>query len=334
MKEALRLTIILFLTGLTIPVSDFAEDRAPDLSEYLKPFVHEISQSTYLYHYVRRERLGQVPGKPLNESDPLVRDHVASWGGYYFDSAPERFRVQGGLYLATDPMSSRDFGGGDNEWVLYRVEFPSGFKYLDQDDEFDPSRSYPWPATLRAYLKSLGCQGPAGKLDFLQHPGSPQCLKAIQEAFGKLGVNAIAYGWGAVTPVGCSSHDKAFVLVNPAALRSDSTAIFTNDASESESPGHLLERTMIKRVYTGESLYQGRRWFSFAHAPWPNLDTKRVDDAQLYAWKKEHLFECRDLVAPTAAVTQSDCARGQSSPLGEGGDGLAGPINSIAQKIQ
>ena len=103
MRSGLPSCCFIVLATLLALTSAFAGDApvVPRLTEFLRPLVHFPGRPVYVYHYARLDRLGQVPGRPIDWNDPRVADHVGEWTRYYFNESNARYGDRAGLLTSS-----------------------------------------------------------------------------------------------------------------------------------------------------------------------------------------------------------------------------------------
>ncbi len=237
----------------------------------------------YTYNY--------TSGTPFGTPSAVWQDLTAVAAKYMDLSAGKIQNDLPGLYLALDPISSREFGGPNANWILYRIELPSGFRYLDISKlDYNPLSQ-----NIVTALAAEGCV-PTGEYAthfnysalLKQNLGST-CRQIGIQAFKQMNVQALSYSYTVTSFPNCTSnHAMAFVVFDLAGLSASSAIEFslsTENQNIAQTEELFTEQLFVESAWKTALLYnQGRLW--------PDLDSVGVDSNAYLAWKKSHLFNC------------------------------------------
>lgn len=260
------------------------------LAEAFQPYVKALTRDVYTYHYVTRDRLGLPREGPARVDDPRLPGYVRAKVDRYWDlSLPTHpDAMVSGLYVGTDPVATRAYGGTGAIWALVQVVLKSGFRFVDVRNEGwrvqHPVRRR-LPADLSAQLEALGCatDSPSWLLTALE---SASCREQAVRILRELDVDGILYNFPNVPFTSCPARpDGAFIVVRPGTVRFDRLALFTRWTS-GEDAG-VPERLMIQDLFR-RAREAGSRRFPL----WPELPAARPEAVD--GWMREHLFGCGD----------------------------------------
>ena len=225
-----RFALFTFLTLFLLAGTGYAQTGGPasgrDLStEELKPLVDLIKKNVvvlnkplFVYHYFDAKGADPVWRSKMSANDPIGYRLISQNADGYWrhqGSAEDGNTMGPGLYAALDPVSTRRFGGED-DYVLVRIELPLGTRVLDLVD----FRTVV-PDDVAAIYESLGCKWREGASSifrpiaslFEPKPNSSRyCIDVLRGIVDRdLGVDALTYGYS-------STHFKE-CTVEPSSTR-------------------------------------------------------------------------------------------------------------------
>lgn len=303
MQVLFKVTIFVFLVSPWI-YADHVNNEAPHVvlteeelllekavqrvADWVKEDVHITSRAMDTYHYVESREVGPEDSSQLDFESDKVKNHHQLWGDYYWNlSQPHTGHVRA-LYLASDPIASRSFGGKDDNWVLYRVTTPSGTTLLD----VKPKQSKPFPTDLQDILVAAGCTEKSLRYVFLVNRSSP-CRKVGVGVLKKLGIEAISYGWISRRFESMPKREgSALIVVRPSVIPPSNIAIFTKYKSVGERPEEKgvfqeLRNTSIDEEPTLDP--NGKVTFEKPPVFWPTPVEKPTFD--LKNWMNQHWMD-------------------------------------------
>lgn len=296
MKQIVAVLILLFLTGCatsgTRKIASESLASVAAISDELAIYVETLGRPVYAYHY--------SVGAPRESSAAIWKNLNQASSAYLNLDAGEPYGILPGLYLALDPLASREFGGTSTNWLLYRLELPKGLRYLNISGIEDE----PLSEDIKKVLAKDGCVLSG---EYLKYPRSfsygtllkqnlgPVCRRIGQEVYRSLGVQALAYSYVVMSSSDCSdSNSLAFILfdttgVTPEAVREFSGLIPVQSQYKGEqlfTEELFLEDQGSGHGYFAENLPHGGRL-------WPDLDSATIDRQAYKSWKRGHLMNCQ-----------------------------------------
>jgi len=259
------------------------------VERWVTKFMAKSDREFLAYHWVKRESVGSDelgfginPTGPIDPRDPKVSRHVEDWSQYYFKS------LKHGLYLGTDPVYYRSFGG--ENFLLYRVRMHVGLRFLDFHTHFGDKQFSQVPAEARQELQTYGCdcRETTEWEELFRGEGysvkeSPGCAKVVFDTIRKLKVDVIKYRKGAVDFESCPGEREKFamILVNTASLMPADIAYFYSEMASSELQE---EQIQIERLFLNVKV-ENRETHAYYQKmrPWPQLDEEsaRASDSIL-----------------------------------------------------
>jgi hypothetical protein len=124
-----------------IAISSSQSPTAVSIASELEPLVHTLDRPVLTYNYESRESYGlNLPGTGQVDRATLlhaVHNHVFGAIDWLWQNPHQRGNPSG-LYVAIDPVASKDIGG--DHWALTQIELPRGFRYLDLRSEISGMR--------------------------------------------------------------------------------------------------------------------------------------------------------------------------------------------------
>jgi hypothetical protein len=290
------------------------------VAQDLLKVVRTVPQDIYFYHAVTRDRLVsdiQKTGK-VDPEDGVVRDHVRKWSDYFNNPSRDTSR-NAGLYLSNEPLSTQhDFGGPD--FVLYRVGFPKGTRYIDNRDRLKFSQ-----ASI-SELQQQGCS--AFTLQDLVGTGNPGrnisegCAVVLSKYMKQLHIAHLSYKYESYKIPGCDSHeDVAIVLAQPDLIPKSNIQVFTADPASS-GPAHD-EAVMISKMAMKVGVSN----------PYSSLvnEAIAVNDEKYKAWLGKHIQGCQNLntLQTIAKQESSPCHQSTLSDVSEKINQLGSHLSSM-----
>lgn len=255
------------------PTPRVVRDLAPyTLSSLVRECLYDSDEEFNAYHWVQRKEIGtkkygfgvNETGK-LDENDPKLKDHVQDWSSYYFES------LKNGLYLGTDPVYYRSFGG--ENFLLYRLKLPKGIRYLDVYGKCNGKK---FPKEIIEQLASRGCKVEASDEieEMFRGEGfgakqTPECAQIVFNTMKELKVDAIRYEKGASNFTGCEKVRERFAIfmVNASKIPRENIAYFYKEMND---PALRSEQIQIEKMFLDEKPVEGRS--TFEKRPFPELD--------------------------------------------------------------
>ena len=307
--------LLAVLGTLVTETLGFTSDQGTiaELAPIFLPYVKTLSRDIEVFHYATREKMG--PGIPrVGRLDPhldlqdFLRAKLAQYEDLTHPNLNDDNTMGPGLYVASDPLSSR--GYGQENWVMVEMTFPKGLHYLET--RHDPQL----PAEALPLLKREGCQALNWYALFAGNFNN-SCRALLIPLLQALKVAAVAYGWDTNhfelcparefsskltpnEPRPYSANDAAF-LVTGSELLLAHTRIFSAESvadfstREEMSLIQSYEKRALRYLMNNQTTLK-----SFpAYIPtairyvklWPELYSE-PEAKGLKTWVHEHLFGC------------------------------------------
>lgn len=288
------------LQSNAIPVS---RELVGAIVEHLASSVHALSRPVYTYHYAMRTRMGLGAAGYVPPDTDRAWQYVTMKIGRYWDlSLPTHPNATvSGLYVGTDPVISRAFGGVADVWGMVQLVLDSGFRFIDVRRGLDAGqRGDKLPQAIRDALTATGCNAPYADvlLTFLE---SDACRAVAVEVMKHLRVDGILYSFQRYAFPECPDRaDGGFIVVNAAAARPELARIFVTDTAD--------DAATIDRLRVRELFVRARRAGSRRLPPWPNL-ANDAPPPDVDRWMREHLFGCGAHVEDWPVSVTSDRRR-------------------------
>ncbi len=278
-----RLRRVLCCVLALLPVSSGADDL-PSLTDALRATVKSLSRPIHTYHYAIRHRL-QLPVGYVAPDDPSHHSYLLMKVGRYWDLGlpVNPYATASGLYVGTDPVIPRAFGGVGEVWAMMEVVLPEGFRYVDvrrRDDR--PAERQKFTPEVRARLAEAGCRVEYPETLVIALESAP-CREIAVRALRTLDVDGILYRFQRTRFRECGERPEGgFIVLKPSSVALD-TRLFT---SESAPDGALGDRLRIRELFRLAREAGSRR-----DIPWPDLTGGPSRD-ETVAWMRTHLFGC------------------------------------------
>jgi hypothetical protein len=285
--------LFLFLFHFTLPAQAGADTWS--LAEELQPYVKQLSQPIYTFHYATREAMKIPTTGPLDLNSTILQNHVRDWANYFWDlSQPGDTGMVRGFYLATDPVVSRDFG--KSNWILYRVELPAGTRYLDVHPLVSGALEQVSPA-VQAKLLAAGCNETKWKY-VLYKSFDKNCRKIALQTLKDLQVTLIDYDWVSADYTFCTSRpNDAFILLKPEAIAPADIKIFYAEmigSSADEQAQRSIESFFLRvQPNAEESGSTAPETSPQTYALWRDLNNPAISDEDFKNYLTAHIYGCQ-----------------------------------------
>ncbi len=246
----------------------------------IEPCVQRMKSTYRFYHYVTEKKIKETLDEGMSFQEG-VEKHLEFWTDYFWDPRSLTANAKKGLYVGTDPSSSRNWGGIKENFYLYRLEIPKGAGHIRLGAGCTFSKK------SEATLQKFNCKADA--LDFIRQSFSNTSCKAFaRQVFKRLGVVGYSYDFaGYFQPhEGCdNSHGGALVLFDVSDVPRTSVEIFDRALPSKGSPKRTeaAEITKLLREAKAEDI-------------WPNLTSEEVSQVRsLDEIKASTLMGCEGL---------------------------------------
>ena len=252
----------------------------------LTPHIQTLTRPIYTFHYAMRTRMalgdrGYVPAD-TDRAWQYVTMKIARFWDLTLETHPNA--TVSGLYVATDPVIARSFGGVGDIWGMIQVVLDRGFRFVDVRRGIDAGQaSEKLPASVRAKLSAAGCDAPYADalVTFLE---SKACRAIAVQVLQELQVDGILYSFQRYAFDACPKRpDGGFIVVNQSAVKPEHTQVFVPESGPDDAS---LDRLRIRDLFL-----RAKRAGSRRTPPWNDLASEPVPPS-MDAWMREHLFGC------------------------------------------
>jgi hypothetical protein len=283
MKFAQGLGVIVLLVS---GAGSGAESEPDALATSLQRYIKTLSRPIRTYHYFLRTRIhlpaGPVPGLPQALLDYLHAKTLRYWD---LTIPTNEYATASGLYVGTDPVMCRTFGGVGDVWAMARIVLPAGFRFVDvRRGNGDLDAKLRFQAAARQQLSALGCAAEFPEL-LLTGLESQSCRKAAVAVLKTLDVDGILYDFPAYRFPACAQRPQGgIIILHPNTLEPGRIRLFTSDYSAND--GSAAERAILQELFKLARVNGSRRPLL-----WSNLtdfDTPR----DVEEWMRSNLFGC------------------------------------------
>lgn len=283
-RLASSLTAVVALSIFTqLPVAN-AQTESSGLARFVESrsltFIRPVSLFNWGYN-------GKFGGGRTARNPEAYRS--ARWGGaqssFYADPA------NGGVYLAADPVVSRNYGnaiqanlpGNDvTSFVLTRVQVPAGLRVL-KPGVLEESL----PSNVRHELSAMGCS----QTNLSEMAQDPRCQRIFETTLKSLRVVGLSYEWASSPLQGCRQRtDLTFIFFHADSSLIPQSQFAAFDASTSSRDPHAQEKALIQALFRDPQaqVFPGTPVVA-QNYPWPALDGAQVP---VDAYKRENILGC------------------------------------------
>lgn len=229
--------------------ADFESAKAA-LKSVLGPRTFFWGRDLVTFHYQDGDVVSEGPFSPSHRSE--IGSRVLPMASWFQDASMASQDMLGvGLYVATDPIGSRGFGGAVDP-LLFAITLRADAKGLNAVRQLARHEM----GSLARAARTLGCPvRPAHQhepgLDHViglwRNSDRELCRRLVISAIRELGVETILYPYTSSNGVpGCRrSRGEALIIVDPAAIKADELAFYSN--AKAYGPPHL--RAFINKLY-------------------------------------------------------------------------------------
>ncbi|MGZ3689320.1 MAG: hypothetical protein ACXVBW_13530, partial [Bdellovibrionota bacterium] len=289
----------------TGPLSRAEEAKLVEvLKSELEPSLRTLSRDIYTFHWAYRSKTGVNGDDPR---PPELSKYVRDRTNFLFTEGRFDANIGGGLYAATDPVSTRDpYGGDDPAVIQFRVH--AGSRFINYDDGAIVSHETAVMlsrAGCNNYIPEVGARFP---INFDKTELRAQCKRVYENVFHQLGVVGFRYSYNASILDGCDSAHAwsggAFAFGNEVFDHADIDLYWGK-----EPKTHSKDREFIHSLFNFASNtmnpMSGWGGFSFVTSPFfksgDHREAQRVAQRnfeEARARVQDHLFMCSPLKYP------------------------------------
>lgn len=223
-----------------------------------------------------------------------------------------------GLYASTDPIATRSYGGGSN-WVLLQIELPKGFRMASlvwqiNDDQLPQSAmdeldkmgcsNYDFKSrTSGSYLLNLVLPYGNTVISSRPQPGTSEqkCALNLRRLLkDHLKIEGLYYGYGATSFSQCSSsvpngpsgqmangaglHQGAFVIANPARIKTSSVKVFNSQSTDASADRVAIQSLFYQSQSQSSSQSEDHALTMAVQSYYGTNGIPDYPDYKVYAW--------------------------------------------------
>jgi hypothetical protein len=280
----MRITVpvIALVAAALVPAVARADESV--VARALGSRVQALARPVHTYHYLVRHRLGLPAEGYVAPDHPGVDPYLRMKVARYWDlSLPTRpYATASGLYLATDPVISRAFGGVGDVWAMIQVPLAAGFRYVDvRRSAGGRAGQGMLPPAVRRDLAGRGCEVEYADTLLIALESSA-CRSEAVRVLQQLGVQGILYDFQRRRFSGCEQRPQGgFIVLDAGAL--GPAKLFVKDSA--------LDAASEDRAVIREIFRRAREAGSRRVPPWPEMGGA-PPRADVDRWMATHLFGC------------------------------------------
>jgi hypothetical protein len=312
MSSMRLLPYVFALLSLTIPFTARATQPYVSFSQFKEmaaPYVKKLTHEVVAYNYLQTNDDWIDPDSPRKQSE-------IEWGAkLYLDvntTNPDRFEMGPGLHMASDPATSKYFGG--SKWRLLAVYLKEGARYIDLRGAAKREILLPGMRPGEGFVVTLcgndTCRERCTVLSvygIFNDTSMWGCRFIARKLLSELGVQLVGYNWNSLSFSPCVRADDpefgwpsnmAWVLADPfsldlrpenrlnrarSAVNLEKTKLMTA-ALPAQPDSASRDRQMIEETV--------RRAGLFGHEdPFPGL-ARTISRDEFDEWSRERNFMC------------------------------------------
>jgi hypothetical protein len=278
---------------------EYSEADFQTLVKTITPEVFELTDSTVMYNWhPEKSDAGLKP----SSRDPDAFADAQKFMKRYWDHQldPKNAGMGDGLYLALDPVITRSYGRGSNQWVLTEVRLPKGFRILDAHRQGHS----PMSKEQLELMNRLGCtmdehDDPLAKelVNPKNNNKSPSCAAVIRRLLNEtLKVDALAYGYDSTYFSECDAtnphRQTALVVMNGEKISSADIRIFNRTTNDDLDSRIRIQSLIAKaRLAREEPAPATLKTDAGGALLWHDLEGKPYDSG-VSEWIRKNTFAC------------------------------------------
>jgi hypothetical protein len=284
-KYLLKISVSFFTAMIAIAITPSCWATGLTLQELLAKKVFQLNRPMIAFHYSRRPVQFKSPQEVATS---LMRSTL----NFYNPNVAQSNDAAGpGLYLAVDPVITREQFGGDTP-QLFVVGLKQGTRIFDTRSGFSGEDE----AQFTQVTKEMKCfdQGVAfDRLVNLRRSLSKPCRDATIQALKNLHVQAIVYDYEAATSISeCRrTREVAFNVIDASAFDLKNIAYFS-DTSATEAEFPLI--SFVSSLYAESSRDPRFVFRSEFKSPAPKTlpASKELSSVLYSSWKAKYIWSC------------------------------------------
>jgi hypothetical protein len=253
------------------------------LIEDLSKKIQVVEKEFLIFHYAPGYQIKPTVS-PTKASDPKGWDYFRSKADKFFSNQHHSTMMGNGLYLASDPSATYQYGKGTN-FLLLRVAVQKGFRVLDAYRFSDGLRQ-----STKDLLRNIGCR----YYDFELWSVNPECAKYLKLALHSLDIALLEYPYD--SSLFCENRRSAFVAIDSDHFSASDVSILLPEADyQDEATRKAIETTLaLVRLSENQSYIQnsGEEYFpDWMRRLYPD-GMPKLSEVEGRALRDLHVFSC------------------------------------------
>lgn len=284
-----------------------ADDHSQDyaaLKSVAQKLVKTLSRDIVMYSYRPAKSGAQYADPQSSEVRTWVQSGIA--GFQNVDSKPGSDQFGSALYLASDPIRSKEYGSTDNRWQMLQLTIRKGAKLLDLRGKI-PGGPMPTPS---GEVNIDGCWT-SRVYDLFYATKNKPCKIVMRRLLADLGVGVFAYDWMGVNSPFCDAKPidnngetvaPAFVMVDESVVDYSKSLYLTSVGPSSGTDAGSFSRSIIKAYGMNINSSVPAEWI-----PYPPMSATGIQAAtndQLRDYVQEKLYTCNQARYPEDRIPQ------------------------------
>lgn len=200
-----------------------AQNSSQAWMQEIEANIKTLTRPIDIYTWEPRSSFGSKQGEVVLPGDQRAAGLLTRYANLFYDpKEPLQYEGPNGVYFATDPFVSREWGSNQrlssgSEWSVIRVTLPQGTRFLDgrMDKTFGPA--------MMQFLREKRCAANSSRelLNVRSRSDRKECWAAYKEIVEKMNIQALAKFFYALAPEYCVNHNSYitdFIVVDPKAM--------------------------------------------------------------------------------------------------------------------
>lgn len=286
--------LITVWTSFASAQTNVSTNAIDKMTEILAPFVKTLDRDAWTFRYEARDSFS-----PRDKDD--LKPRIANWANRFWNvDIQSGADVGPGVYVATDPIATATWGRVNPS--IFAIKIRQGTTILMGDQFETPPQSLQAASVLS---KELSCGRSSTSMEwsissivgFFRMNEKRECREVVVEAFRRLSLQALSYGFNSVALKGCRTTGTAISIV-------DSRAASLEELNWYSEEGNIEARPdvtpFIKALYFealpdlySQSLIANRETLGKFRRAYGFFDgTQAPQRRQYLEWRNSSILKC------------------------------------------